>query len=247
MTQLPDAVRACLFDMDGVLTDTARIHAAAWKDAFDAFLTARAGAEHGPDEDLRPFDARADYEAHVDGLPREDGVRAFLASRGIELPEGTADDGPDVASVTGIATAKNDRVGPLIDREGVELYPGTVVLLDALDAEGVPYAVVSSSANTRHVLEAAGALGRFAAIVDGTSLASRGLKGKPAPDTFLAAAENLGVAPADAAVFEDALSGVQAGRDGHFGLVVGVDRVGHADALREHGAGLVVADLAELA
>ncbi|CAB4918157.1 unannotated protein [freshwater metagenome] len=247
MTQLPDGVRACLFDMDGVLTDTARIHAAAWKEAFDAFLRARAATEHGADEDLRPFDPRADYEAHVDGLPREDGVRAFLAARGIAVPEGSEDDGADVPSVRGIARAKNDLVGPLIDREGVELYPGTVVLLDALAAEGVPCAVVSSSANTRHVLEAAGALGRFAAIVDGTSLASRGLRGKPAPDTFLAAAEDLGVAPADAAVFEDALSGVQAGRDGRFGLVVGVDRVGHADALREHGATLVVDDLRELA
>jgi beta-phosphoglucomutase family hydrolase len=247
MTHLPDGVRACLFDMDGVLTDTARIHAAAWKDAFDAFLTARASGEHPDGEDLHPFDLHADYEAHVDGLPREDGVRMFLRSRGITLPEGSDDDAPGDPTVHGIATAKNDRVGPLIDREGVELYPGTVRLLDALDAEGVPYAVVSSSANTRHVLEAAGALERFAAIVDGTSLKTRGLQGKPAPDTFLAAAQDLGVAPADAAVFEDALSGVEAGRAGRFGLVVGVDRVGHADALREHGADRVVEDLAELA
>ncbi|MEV4421903.1 beta-phosphoglucomutase family hydrolase [Patulibacter sp. NPDC049589] len=247
MTQLPDGVRACLFDMDGVLTDTARIHAAAWKDAFDAFLTARAASDHPDGEDLRPFDLHADYEAHVDGLPREDGVRAFLQARRISIPDGSDDDGADAATVHGIATAKNDRVGPLIDREGVELYPGTVKLLDALRAEGMPCAVVSSSANTRHVLEAAGALGRFQAIVDGTSLKTRNLKGKPAPDTFLAAAEDLGVAAKDAAVFEDALSGVQAGHAGHFGLVVGVDRVGHADALREHGADRVVADLAELA
>jgi len=247
MTQLPDGVRACLFDMDGVLTDTARIHAAAWKDAFDAFLTARAAGEHPEGEDLRPFDIESDYQAHVDGLPREDGVRAFLASRAITVPDGSEDDGPGAATVRGIATAKNAQVGPLIDREGVQLYPGTVTLLDALQAEGVPCAVVSSSANTRHVLEAAGALDRFAAVVDGTSLVPRGLKGKPAPDTFLAAAEDLGVAPADAAVFEDALSGVEAGRAGRFGLVVGVDRVGHADALREHGADRVVTDLAELA
>jgi beta-phosphoglucomutase family hydrolase len=247
MTQLPDGVRACLFDMDGVLTDTARIHAAAWKAAFDEFLTARADGDHPDGEDLRPFDVEADYQAHVDGLPREDGVRAFLASRGIELPEGSDDDAAGAASVRGIATAKNDRVGPLIDEEGVELYPGTVTLLDALAAEGMPCAVVSSSANTRHVLESAGALDRFAAIVDGTSLRSRGLEGKPAPDTFLAAASDLGIEPKDAAVFEDALSGVEAGRAGAFGLVVGVDRVGHADALREHGADRVVADLGELA
>lgn len=247
MTQLPDGVRACLFDMDGVLTDTARIHAAAWKAAFDAFLTARAAGGHPGGEDLRPFDVEADYRAHVDGLPREDGVRAFLVARGIVLPDGAPDDPPDAATVPGLARAKNDRIGPLIDAEGVELYPGTVRLLDTLDALGMPCAVVSSSANTRHVLTAAGALERFAAIVDGTSLGPRGLRGKPAPDTFLAAAEDLGVAPADAAVFEDALSGVEAGRAGGFGLVVGVDRVGQADALRRHGADLVVADLAELA
>jgi beta-phosphoglucomutase family hydrolase len=246
MTQLPDGIRACLFDMDGVLTDTARIHAAAWKEAFDAFLEDRATGEHAADEDLRPFDAKADYQAHVDGLPREDGVRAFLKSRGIELPEGDRDD-PSAKTVRGIATAKNDRVGPLIDEQGVELYPGTVKLLDALRSEGVPCAVVSSSANTKHVLTTAGALDRFDAVVDGTSLQPRGLKGKPAPDTFLAAAEDLGVPPSDAAVFEDALSGVAAGRAGSFGLVVGVDRVGQADALKEHGADLVVDDLGELA
>lgn len=247
MTQLPDGIRACLFDMDGVLTDTARIHAAAWGSAFDAFLTARGAGEHPEGEDLRPFDVRADYQAYVDGLPRADGVRSFLASRRIVLPDGAPEDGPDVASVAALAEAKNRLVGPLIDEQGVVLYPGTVRFLDALAAEGMPCAVVSSSANTRHVLEAAGALDRFAAIVDGTSLVPRGLQGKPAPDTFLAAAEDLGVAPADAAVFEDALSGVQAGRAGAFGLVVGVDRVGHADALREHGADRVVDDLAELA
>lgn len=246
MTQLPAGIRACLFDMDGVLTDTARIHAAAWKEAFDAFLEDRAQGEHGEDEELRPFDATADYQAHVDGLPREDGVRAFLTSRGIELPEGDEDD-PSAPTVRGIATAKNDRVGPLIDEQGVELYPGTVKLLDALRAEGTPCAVVSSSANTKHVLTTAGALDRFDAVVDGTSLKPRGLKGKPAPDTFLAAAKDLGVEPADAAVFEDALSGVAAGRAGNFGLVVGVDRVGQAQKLREHGADLVVDDLGELA
>lgn len=247
MTQLPDGIRACLFDMDGVLTDTARIHAAAWGSAFDAFLAARGAGEHPAGEDLRPFDVRLDYQRYVDGLPRADGVRAFLASRRIVLPDGGPGDGPEVASVSGLAEAKNRLVGPLIDEQGVVLYPGTVRFLDALAAEGMPCAVVSSSANTRHVLEAAGALDRFAVIVDGTSLVPRGLNGKPAPDTFLAAAEDLGVAPADAAVFEDALSGVEAGRAGRFGLVVGVDRVGHADALREHGADRAVQDLAELA
>jgi beta-phosphoglucomutase family hydrolase len=239
-----DGVRACLFDMDGVLTDTARIHAAAWKATFDELLRARPEAAG---EDHRPFDEHADYAAHVDGLPREAGVRGFLASRGITLREGSADDGPDAATVQGVGQRKNALVGRMIDERGVEVYPGTLTLLDALAARGMPCAVVSSSANTRHVLEAGGVLDRFAAIVDGNTLRERGLEGKPAPDSFLEAARELGVQPAHAAVFEDALAGVAAGRAGAFGLVVGVDRVGQADALREHGADVVVQDLKELA
>ncbi|WP_349239830.1 beta-phosphoglucomutase family hydrolase [Patulibacter sp. SYSU D01012] len=242
-TRLPAEIRACLFDMDGVLTDTARVHARAWKETFDALLAARPDA---PGEDHRPFDARADYDAHVDGLPREDGVRNFLASRGIHLPEGTPDDAPDADTVHGVGTRKNALVGRLIDEGGVQVYPGSVALLDALRADGVPCGVVSSSANCRRILDAGGILDRFAAVVDGTALTDRGLRGKPAPDAFLAAAADLGVEPAAAAVFEDALAGVQAGRAGGFGLVVGVDRVGQADALRAHGAGRVVADLQEL-
>lgn len=238
-----DDVDACLFDMDGVLTDTARIHAAAWKQTFDAFLAARPAA---PGEDHGPF-TDDDYAAHVDGLPREDGVRNFLASRGVTLPEGDAGDGPDAATVHGLGERKNALVGRLIDAGGVEAYPGTLALLDVLRDRGMPCAVVSSSANTKRVLGAAGVLDRFAAVVDGSTLKARGLKGKPAPDTFLAAASDLGVPPDRAAVFEDALAGVEAGRAGAFGLVVGVDRVGHADALRSHGADVVVQDLRELA
>jgi beta-phosphoglucomutase family hydrolase len=236
-------VDACLFDMDGVLTDTARIHSAAWKRTFDAFLAARPEAAG---EDHRAF-SDDDYAAHVDGLPRDDGVRNFLASRGVTLPEGGPDDGPDAETVHGLGQRKNALVGPLIDEGGVVVYPGTLALLDVLRERAMPCAVVSSSANTKRVLTAAGVLDRFSAVVDGSTLRARGLKGKPAPDTFLAAAADLGVPPARAAVFEDALAGVEAGRAGAFGLVVGVDRVGHADALREHGADVVVQDLQELA
>ncbi|MGX6449460.1 beta-phosphoglucomutase family hydrolase, partial [Patulibacter sp. S7RM1-6] len=217
-TRLPDGIRGCLFDMDGVLTDTARVHARAWKETFDALLAARTDA---PGEDHRPFDARADYDAHVDGLPREEGVRRFLASRGIHLPEGAADDPPDADTVHGVGTRKNALVGRLIDAGGVQVYPGSVALLDALAADGVPCAVVSSSANCRRILDAGGILDRFAAIVDGTTLVERRLPGKPAPDAFLAAASDLGLPPDGAAVFEDALAGVEAGRAGAFALVVG--------------------------
>jgi beta-phosphoglucomutase family hydrolase len=240
---LPDGIRACLFDLDGVLTQTAKVHAAAWKRMFDEYLRMRAGRAG---EEFVPFDSRSDYDKYVDGKPRYDGVRSFLESRGIELPEGSPDDPPSTETVAGLGNRKNELVLRLIDEQGVETYDGSVRYVDAARDAGLRRAVVSSSANCRAVLESAGILDQFEVIVDGNVLDERGLKGKPAPDTFLAAAEDLGVPAAGAAVYEDALSGVEAGRAGRFGLVVGVDRVGQADALREHGADVVVRDLEEL-
>jgi beta-phosphoglucomutase family hydrolase len=236
--RLPDAIRACLFDMDGVLTETATVHAKAWKEMFDAFLATQEGQA--------PFDARADYDEYVDGKPRYDGVRSFLASRGIQLPEGEPDDPPDAETVHGLGNRKNELVQQLIRTDGVHSYDSSVRFVrDARDA-GLRTAVVSSSANTREILKAAGIDELFETVVDGHDVADRGLKGKPAPDTFLAAAKALDVEPAAAAVFEDALAGVEAGRAGSFGYVVGVDRAGQAEALRAHGADVVVEDLAEL-
>jgi beta-phosphoglucomutase family hydrolase len=240
---LPDGVVACLFDLDGVLTKTAEVHAQAWKRVFDDFLE-RWSTEHGAP--FAPFDLHADYDAYVDGKPRLDGVRDFLGSRGIELPEGGPDDPPGAETVGGLAKAKNDLVLALIREHGVEPYEGSVRYLEAARDAGLRRAVVSSSHNCRDVLEAAGIARLLEARVDGVTAEERGLRGKPAPDMFLAGAEALGVAPARAAVFEDALAGVQAGRDGGFGLVVGVDRAGQRDALLAHGAGIVVDDLAEL-
>jgi beta-phosphoglucomutase family hydrolase len=240
---LPEGTLACLFDLDGVLTQTATVHAKAWKEMFDEFLAARA-KEAG--DEFVPFDAHADYDQHVDGLPRADGVRNFLASRGIELPEGTDDDPPTAQTVHGLGNRKNALVLALIDRDGVKAYPGSVDYLRAARAAGLHCAVVSSSANARDVLRAAGLLDLVDHVVDGHTAHDQHLKGKPAPDTFLAGARAVGVDPAHAAVFEDALAGVEAGRAGHFGRVVGVDRVGQADALREHGADVVVQDLSEL-
>jgi beta-phosphoglucomutase family hydrolase len=236
--RLPPEVRACLFDMDGVLTETATVHAAAWKETFDAYLERRGGQA--------PFDAGHDYDEYVDGKPRYDGVRSFLASRGIHPPEGEPDDPPDAETVHGIGNRKNEVVQRLIRERGVHAYPGSVRFVEAVRDAGLRTAVVSSSANTREVLRAAGMLELFETIVDGHDVQDRGLEGKPAPDTFLAAARELRVPAEEAAVFEDALAGVQAGRAGHFGHVVGVDRVGQADELREHGADVVVSDLAEL-
>ena len=243
MLGLPDGVRACLFDLDGVLTQTAKVHAAAWKQAFDGFLRERADGGEGK---FVAFDAVADYDEYVDGKPREDGVRSFLTSRKIELPEGGADDAPDAATVHGIANHKNEIVLAMIHENGVQPYAGSVRYVHAVRDAGLPRAVVSSSANAHDVLAAAGIADLFDAVVDGVQAAREHLHGKPAPDTFLAGAKALGVEPATAAVFEDALAGVQAGRAGDFGCVVGVDRVGQADALREHGADVVVGDLAEL-
>jgi beta-phosphoglucomutase family hydrolase len=242
MLDLPAGITACLFDLDGVVTQTAKVHAEAWKTMFDEFLQARAG---GPGHDVQPFTDQ-DYNDHVDGKPRLDGVRDFLASRGIELPEGNADDPPDARTVNGLGTRKNALVLQLIEERGVQVYDGSIAFLRAARDQGLRRAVVTSSANCQAVLKAAGIEDLFEARIDGTTLVAEHLKGKPAPDTFLAGARALGVEPGAAVVFEDALAGVEAGRAGHFGWVVGVDRVGHAAALAEHGADIVVQDLAEL-
>jgi beta-phosphoglucomutase family hydrolase len=240
---LPDGIAACLFDLDGVLTQTAKVHAAAWKEMFDGYLRERAERTGEP---FVPFDAGADYDEYVDGKPRYDGVRSFLESRGIGLPPGTPDDAPTEETVDGLGNRKNELVLELIRRDGVQAYEGSVRYVRAARNAGLRRAVVSSSTNCRDVLEAAGLIDLFDAVVDGVVAARDGLKGKPAPDTFLAGARALGVEPRQAAVFEDAVAGVEAGRAGGFGYVVGVDRVGHADALRAHGADVVVRDLAEL-
>ncbi|MET7303969.1 beta-phosphoglucomutase family hydrolase [Embleya sp. NPDC005575] len=240
MLGLPNTIHALLFDLDGVLTQTAKVHGVAWKEMFDHYLRERDGA------DFTPFDPRRDYDTYVDGKPRMDGTRSFLESRGIELPVGDEGDPPGTFTLHGLSNAKNDLVLRLIHDRGVEVYPGSVRYVHAARAAKLPCAVVSSSANCRDVLRAAGIDDLFEAIVDGVVAKRDGLSGKPAPDTFLAGAKALGVAPAHAAVFEDALAGVAAGRAGDFGHVVGVDRVGQAAELRKHGADMVVADLDEL-
>jgi beta-phosphoglucomutase family hydrolase len=239
---LPDGISACLFDLDGVLTDTAAVHSAAWKQTFDDFLQDRA------DRDEAVFHAftRSDYIDYVDGKPRADGVRDFLASRGITLPDGEPDDRPGAATVNGLGNAKNVELLDRIHTDGVKVFDGSRRYLEAARDAGLRRAVVSSSANTKDVLEVTGLADLIELRVDGVTTREEHLKGKPAPDTFLTAAERLGVEPSAAAVFEDALAGVQAGRAGKFGVVVGVDRVGQADALAEHGATIVVSDLAEL-
>ncbi|MGW3146012.1 HAD family hydrolase [Streptomyces sp. NPDC001177] len=237
---LPDTILACLFDLDGVVTKTAVVHAAAWKEAFDEFLRDYEG------EQGRPFDADAEYDEYVDGRPRADGVRAFLDSRGIALPEGAPDDPPDARTVHGLGNRKNDLLLEKIRTSGVEAYEGTLRYLEAVRAHGLRTAIVSSSANCRDVLRSVGAEHLFDVRIDGVVASERKLPGKPHPNTFLAAARDLGVEPSAAAVFEDALAGMDAGRSGHFGYVVGVDRVGQADALYAHGADVVVEDLAEL-
>jgi beta-phosphoglucomutase family hydrolase len=240
MLGLPDGISACLFDLDGVLTKTALVHAAAWKQMFDDFLRSRDGP------DYVPFDANADYNEYVDGKPRYDGVRSFLASRKIELPEGKPDDPPGAETVMGLGNRKNELVLEKIRTEGVEVYEGSVRYVEAARDAGLHRAVVSASANCRDVLRSAGIEGLFEVVVDGVVADREALKGKPAPDTFLAAARKLDVPAEAAAVFEDAIAGVEAGRAGSFGFVVGVDRVGHADDLRAHGADIVVSDLEEL-
>jgi len=234
---------AVLFDLDGVLTATARVHAACWKRMFDAFLSARAARDGSG---FQPFDISTDYLQYVDGKQRADGVRSFLASRGVRLPEGDQNDPPGRETVMGLGNRKNDLIREVLATEGVDVYEGSVTLVKHLRAAGVKTAVVSSSRNAEAVLDAAGIADLFDNLIDGNVAGARELAGKPAPDTFLAAAAALGVEPARAVVVEDALAGVAAGRAGRFGLVVGVDREGRPEALREGGADLVVSDLSEL-
>jgi len=237
---LPDTVRACLFDLDGVLTPTAEIHAIAWKEMFDGFLAERDGPGYVP------FDPVKDYDTYVDGKPRADGTRSFLTARGIELPEGDPDDPPDAHTVEGLSRRKDAIFERVVHRHGVKPYPGSVRYLEAARDAGLRRAVVSSSAHCAEIVRAAGLEDLLEVRVDGLIAKEKRLRGKPAPDTFRYAAQRLGLDSTDSAVFEDALAGVEAGRAGAFAFVVGVDRVGQAQALREHGADVVVGDLAEL-
>jgi beta-phosphoglucomutase family hydrolase len=235
---------AVLLDLDGVITDTASVHAACWKQMFDEYLQKRA-AQRG--EAFRPFDIATDYRLYVDGKPRYDGVRDFLTSRSISLPEGGPDDPPQVETVDGLGNRKNDLVNKIIEEKGVEPYEGSVELIHELRRRGFKIAVVTSSQNCTTVLKAVKLADFFDVQVDGNVIHAQHLAGKPAPDTYLMAAKLLGVEPARAVVIEDALSGVEAGSNGKFGLVIGVARKGNADELRRHGANLVVNDLGELA
>jgi beta-phosphoglucomutase family hydrolase len=233
----------CLFDLDGVLTQTAKVHAAAWKEMFDTFLR-RWAAERG--EDFVAFDIVHDYDEYVDGRPRAEGVQAFLASRGIALPQGRPGDPPDALTISGLGERKNEIVLKLIHEHGVEPYDGSVRYVKAARDAGLSCCVVSSSTNCRDVLAAAGMAGLFEEIIDGHMAEAEHLRGKPAPDTYLAGARAAGEKPEHAAVFEDALVGVEAGRAGKFAIVIGIDRVGQAAELKAHGAGVVVGDLSEL-
>jgi beta-phosphoglucomutase family hydrolase len=240
---LPENVRACLFDLDGVLTDTASVHTKAWSSMFDEYLQDRAQRTGST---FTPFDPVEDYRTYIDGKKRDDGVRSFLSSRGITLPDGAVDDGPEAETVNGLGNRKNDMFQQTLHDDGVTVFEGSRRYLQTVSAAGLAVAVVSSSSNTREVLELTG-LDKFVTVrVDGVTLRAEHIPGKPAPDSFLRAAQLLDTEPPDAAVFEDALAGVEAGRAGGFGLVVGVDRLGQAEALRNHGADTVVTDLAEL-
>jgi beta-phosphoglucomutase family hydrolase len=243
MLELPAGITTCLFDLDGVLTQTARIHAQAWKQMFDDFLrdwSERTG------EPFEPFDRPTDYDEYVDGKPRLDGVHSFLESRGIHIPMGSPSDAPEEDTVHALGTRKNNLVLDLIQDQGVDPYAGSVAFVERARDQGLRRAVVSSSTNCREVLVAAGIEHMFEVRIDGTVAEREGMAGKPAPDTFLAGARAFDAEPAEAAVFEDAQAGVQAGRAGDFGWVVGVDRTGQAEALRQRGADVVVEDLAEL-
>jgi len=241
---LPTQTRACLFDLDGVLTQTATVHAAAWKEMFDAFLKNQAQKTETP---YVAFDTVADYGTYVDGKSRVDGTQSSLRSRSIDLPMGEVSDRAGAETINGLSNAKIAILVRRIRQEGVAAYPSSVRYLRAVRSAGLRTAVVSSSANCAEVLVApAGIADLFEKRIDGATVTAQQLRGKPAPDTYLAAAAALGVVPMDAAVFEDALFGVDAGRAGGFGFVVGVDRVGQADALRAHGADTVVSDLAQL-
>ena len=243
---------AVIFDLDGVVTQTADVHAAAWKRLFDAYLEERAGrtggggSSPGGDDPLRPFDADADYARYVDGKPRYDGVRDFLASRGIELPWGDPGDPPERETVCGLGNRKNDLFNAEVREHGVKTYPSTVEVIHQLRDVGIRVGLMSSSKNTAMVLDVTGITDLFEVRVDGVVAAEVGLPGKPDPAMYLEAARRLGVEAARAVVVEDALSGVEAGRRGGFGLVIGVDRLGQAEALLEHGADVVVDDLAEV-
>lgn len=240
---LPSSIRAYLFDMDGVLTQTATVHAAAWKEMFDAFLQKYAEKSG---EEFVPFDIGSDYVTYVDGKLRQDGVSSFLESRGISLPEGDTADDETRETIHGLGTRKNNRVQELIRTKGVDVYPDAIALLKAVRAQGLKTAVVSASKNTPDVLRVTNLTDQFDFVMHGGIAGERGLPGKPAPDTFLAAAEELGEEPSACAVLEDAIVGVQAGKAGNFGLVIGVDRVDHGDELRAHGADIVVRDLEEM-
>jgi beta-phosphoglucomutase family hydrolase len=236
-------VGGCLFDLDGVLTHTASVHAAAWKETFDAFLRERSSCGDTP---FTPFDAHTDYDAYVDGKPREEGIRSFVMSRGIVLPDGGPGDDVGAQTVWALGARKNELLQRRLREDKVQVYPGSLEYLHAIRQRGIPCAVVSSSTNCSLVLEAAGIADLFALQVDGVTAKRQNLAGKPAPDTYLFAARYLGVEPARCVVFEDAIAGVEAARAGCFGQVIGVNRVGQAEALRAHGATIVVSDLADL-
>jgi beta-phosphoglucomutase family hydrolase len=243
MFGLPDGVAACLFDMDGVVTKTAIVHAAAWKQMFDDFLRERAKSTG---TEFVPFDSNHDYGAYVDGKPRLDGTKSFLESRGIDLPEGSPDDKPGTPTLNGLSNRKNDLVLVKIKEDGVQVYDGTITYIKTVRDAGLATAIVSSSANTKQVLDVAKIADLFDVRVDAQYAKEHNLHGKPAPDTFLAAAQALNVPAAHAVVFEDAQAGVAAGHAGHFALVVGVDRTNQAEALHEHGADVVVENVADL-
>lgn len=241
--RLPKTIKAFLFDMDGVLTQTASVHAAAWKEMFDGYLQKRSERDGS---EFVPFNIGTDYVKYVDGKLRQDGVRSFLESRGIHLPEGTPDDDPDTETIYGLGNRKNVRVVEIIETKGVDTYPDAIAFLYAIRANGLKTAVVSASKNTPRVLDVTSLEDQFDYVMHGGIAAKMDLPGKPAPDTFLAAAKALGEEPAACAVLEDAVAGVQAGKAGHFGYVIGVDRVDHGDELLANGADIVSRNLEEL-
>lgn len=241
--QLPSQIRACLFDMDGVLTQTAKVHSAAWKEMFDDFLRDRAESDG---TEFVPFEIETDYVTYVDGKLRQDGVRSFLESRGIEIPEGEADDPAEKETVNGLGTRKNNRVLELIESDGVETFADALVLLKHVRDRGLKTAVVSASKNTPQVLDVSGIADQFDYVMHGGIAGEMDLSGKPAPDTFLAAARAIGESPDTCAVLEDAIAGVQAGKAGSFAYVIGVDRVGQRAAMLENGADIVLTNLEEL-
>lgn len=243
MSNKRQTFKAVILDLDGVITDSARLHARAWKRMFDEFLDQRSQREG---EDHTPFDIESDYRKYVDGKPRYDGVRSFLAARAIDLPEGTPDDPPEENTVCGLGNRKNELFHELLKTEGVETFEDAVVRIEQWREEDLKLAVVSSSRNCRRILDTAGIAHLFDVVVDGTDAERLDLHGKPEPDIFLEAADQLNVEPADCVLLEDAIAGVASGRAGKFGLVVGVDRDDHGQAMREHGADLVIHDVREL-